>query len=547
MGIFSRLESSTLHSDVTWIDNPDFWSGNVGPSPSGTGLYVSPENAIEVSTVYACLKVIAETLAMLPLIVYHRTSDTAKERATDQALYRLLKDQPNAWQTAFEFKETMQAWALLYGIAIAIKQFDFTGELVGLKPIHPSWITPEQLDTGRLRFRVRSQTGPDQIYTQDEVFCIRGLSLDTITGLRLSRIAREAIGIARAMEMFSAKFFANDATVGMVLEHPGTLSDLAHTRLSNSFSENFGGVRKAHRPKVLEEGMKLTRLSNNAKEAQLTEARQAQVIEICRFFRIPPHKIAHLLQATFSNIEHQAIEFVTDTMMPWGARWEQAVTRDLIVEPDQYVAEFLWLSLLRGDVASRYAAYAVGRQWGWLSINDVRQYENLNPIEGGDGYLEPLNMVPLGTDRALQAAPQAPPSAGGVPGRQNDSQQNAAIAMSVLFMDAASRIANAEMREVSARAEKRADDPARFVAWAKTFYATHAEYVAKTLAPLTAGYAGMTGTTIDTAAIVEQVIGDALAVVCAPDVNGFDDFLSHRKSAVFARLRDAIPLVPKVA
>jgi HK97 family phage portal protein len=152
--------------------------------------------------------------------------------------------------------------------------------------------------------------------------------------------------------------------------------------------------------------MKLTRLSNNAKEAQLTEARQAQVIEICRFFRIPPHKIAHLLQATFSNIEHQAIEFVTDTMMPWGARWEQAVTRDLIVEPDQYVAEFLWLSLLRGDVASRYAAYAVGRQWGWLSINDVRQYENLNPIEGGDGYLEPLNMVPLGTDRALQAAPQ---------------------------------------------------------------------------------------------------------------------------------------------
>lgn len=539
MGLFSRLESSALRGDVTWIDNPDFWSGSVGGSPSGTGLYVTPDNAIEVSTVYACIKVIAETLAMLPLIVYRRTSDTAKERATDQPLYRLLKDQPNAWQTAFEFKETMQAWALLYGIAIAVKEYDFTGEPTGLRPIHPAWVTPEQLDTGRLRFRVRSPSAQERVYTQDEVFCIRGLSLDTIAGLRLSKVAREAIGIARAMEMFSARFFANDATVGLVLEHPGQLSDPAHARLSSSFSDNFGGVRKAHKPKVLEEGMKITRLSNNAREAQLTEARQAQVIEICRFFRIPPHKIAHLLQATFSNIEHQAIEFVTDTMMPWGTRWEQAVTRDLILEPDQYAAEFLWLSLLRGDVASRYAAYAIGRQWGWLSINDVRQLENLNPIDGGDGHLEPLNMVPLGTDRAaLQASP-------GVPGRQND-QQSTALAMSVLFMDAASRIANAEMREVAARAEKRADDPARFVAWATTFYASHAEYVSKTLAPLAAGYAGMTGTTINVATVVEWIVGDALAAVRAPDFSAAD-FASHRTSLVFARLRDAFSLEHKAA
>jgi hypothetical protein len=283
--------------------------------------------------------------------------------------------------------------------------------------------------------------------------------------------------------------------------------------------------------------MKITRHANNAKDAQLTEARQAQVIEICRFYRMPPHKIAHLLQATFSNIEHQAIEFVTDTVMPWCTRWEQAVSRDLIVDTDTYVAEFLLMALLRGDVASRYAAYAVGRQWGWLSINDVRGFENMNPIEGGDEHLEPMNMVPLGTDRAALQSGAKP---GGVPGR---APAETASAMRVLFVDAAARVAKAEARELEPRIAKQSEDPARFVAWARGFYETHAQYIAKTLMPLAAGFAGMTGVQVDAATLARAIVADAKAVVFDPEFAALaDEFIATRAADVFARVRVAFSL-----
>jgi hypothetical protein len=208
--------------------------------------------------------------------------------------------------------------------------------------------------------------------------------------------------------------------------------------------------------------MKIRRLENNAKDAQLTEARQAQVIEICRFYRMPPHKIAHLMQATFSNIEHQAIEFVTDTIMPWCTRWEQAVSRDLIVEPDTYVAEFLLMALLRGDVASRYSAYAIGRQWGWLSINDVRGFENLNPIEGGDEYLEPLNMVPIGTDRAA-VQPGAKPGRCSWPGAGGDCERDARALRRRGRADC-----EAETRELDARRRNRPRTRRGSSSWART-------------------------------------------------------------------------------
>ncbi len=491
----------------------DFWYTPLG-ARTMTGLAITPELALQVSTVFACVQVIAQTVARLPVIVYERTSPTLRRRAIEHPVYDLLHRRPNGWQTSYEFRETLTAWAALHGNGYARKVFDRAGGVRELIPIHPRLVRVEVIpgdgqpppaspldalfsraETGdelQLRYQVRQRDGTMKPYVQAEVVHIRGLSLDSLSGIAISDVAREAIGLARAMEAYGARYFANDGTIGLTLEHPGTLSEPAHKRLKESFARGFTGVMNAWKPKILEEGMKLSRIAASGKEAQLTEARAGQVIEICRFYRMPPHKIQHMLQATFSNIESQAIEFVGDTIQPWTTRWEQSTTRDLLPDDTQFFVKILLNEALRGDSAARATYYKERFYTGTLSRNEIRAMEGENPIDGGDTYYVNAATLPLdddGNPRPVEritetgTAPPLPPPAPArpEPPANEPGDENARASFALLLREAADRIVASERRALQAK---------RIVT-----EETHREYVDRVLAPLMAAWVVLGGET----------------------------------------------------
>jgi HK97 family phage portal protein len=257
-------------------------------------------------------------------------------------------------------------------------------------------VSVEQREDMTLLYTVRRPDGSTIELAQDQVLHLRGLTSDAVLGRSVISDARDVIGPAFATQQYAGKFWANDATPGVVLKHPAKLSQDAATRLKDSWNSAFAGSGNARRTALLEEGMTIERLNMTAEDAQFLETRKLQRSEIAGLFRVPPHMIGDLERATFANIEHQGIAFVTHCIRPWLVRWEQAIQRDLITAEQVYFAEHAVEGLLRGDIKSRYDAYAVGRNWGWLSVNDIRRLENLNAIDSGDIYLQPLNMVEAG-------------------------------------------------------------------------------------------------------------------------------------------------------
>lgn len=366
------------------------------------GAAVNAESSMRVAAVYGCVRVISETVGSLPLHIYRRTAG-GKIRAVDHPLYRLLHDTPNPWQTAMEFREMMQAHLCLRGNAYAYINWTSPTNASELIPIHPDRVTVRQLDDMSLVYEVRNKTGV-QLFPAEDILHIRGLSSDGIVGRSVLEDARESIGVAIATQEYASKFYANDATPSLVVSIPGKLSPEARKRLVEAWQDTFGGSRNARRTAVLEEGAKVEPLAMTFDDAQFLETRKFQRSEIAGIFRVPPHLIGDLERATFGNIEHQSIEFVTHCIRPWLVRWEQALSRALFTAPGIYFPEHVVEGLLRGDIKSRYDAYAVGRVNGWLSANDIRSLENLNPIQGGDVYLQPMNMVPAGSPAASGAA-----------------------------------------------------------------------------------------------------------------------------------------------
>jgi HK97 family phage portal protein len=377
---------------------------------SASGASVTTPTAMRVAAVYSCVRVIAETIASLPLHMYRRLPN-GKERAVDHPLYRLLHSDPNPWQTAFEFREMMQAHLCLRGNAYAVISWDGDRIVRELLPIHPDRVQVTQRPDMSLVYEIATAQGAAVAFPQDEILHLRGLSTDGISGRSVLSDAREVIGVAAATQDYAARLFANDATPGVIIKHPNRLGADAAKNLKASWDAAFSGSSNARRTAVLEEGMSIDRLSMTADDSQFLETRKFTRSEIAGIFRVPPHLIGDLDRATFSNIEHMGIDFVTHCIRPWLVRWEQALTKALVVAPQAYFPEFNVDALLRGDIKSRYEAYAVGRNWGWLSANDIRSLENLNPVDDGDEYLQPLNMVRAGTPPA-PAEPPAAPAAG---------------------------------------------------------------------------------------------------------------------------------------
>lgn len=370
-----------------------------------SGKTVNERTALQTTAVYACVRILSETIASLPLHVY-RYTEGGKAKDTEHVLYTLLHDEPNPDMTSFVFRETLMSHLLIWGNAYAQILRDRSGQVIGLYPLLPDQMSVHRSEKGKLYYvynryeedNPNFQEKGSIVLSQEEVLHIPGLGFDGLIGYSPIALAKNAVGMTLACEEYGASFFGNGANPGGVLEHPGILKDPAKVR--DSWNAVYQGTRNAHKVAVLEEGMSYKQIGIPPEEAQFLETRKFQINEIARLFRIPPHMVGDLEKSSFSNIEQQSLEFVKYTLDPWVVRLEQALNKSLLL-PEEKKTHFIKFNvdgLLRGDYQSRMNGYAIGRQNGWLSTNDIRELEELNPIspeEGGDLYLINGNMTKL--------------------------------------------------------------------------------------------------------------------------------------------------------
>lgn len=375
------------------LKDKETWLTEMFPHVTGSGVSVSEDNALTIPAVYACVRVLAETIAGLPVKVYERTATGKKE--ADHPLNKLLGGAPNDHQTSFELMEFIVASLGLRGNSYCRKFINGRGQVYRLDPLQAKYITPDTDSAGNIFFIYQS---PDEriVFRPWDLWRTAGLSSNGLTGLSPVGLARESMGISMAAEGSAARLYSNGAQIPGVLEFPGKLSDEeAVDRLRNQWADKMAGAKNAFKPLILESGMAYKETGMNSKDAQFLESRKFQIAEIARWYRVPLHKLQELDRATFSNIEHQSIEFVTDTILPWVRRLEQTLFRDILTPKEQQklFIRFNLDGLLRGDTQTRYEAYGKGINDGWLSRNEVRKLENRDPVDGLDEYLVPLNMA----------------------------------------------------------------------------------------------------------------------------------------------------------
>lgn len=364
---------------------------------SSSGKAVNARTAMQTTAVYSCVRILAEAIAGLPLHTY-RYTDNGKEKAVGHPLYHLLHDAPNPEMTSFVFRETLMSHLLLWGNAYAQIIRDGRGQVISLHPLPPDRMCVDRTTGGVLYYEYRKDETGHTVLRHDQILHIPGLGFDGLVGYSPIAMAKNAIGMAMATEEYGAAFFANGANPGGVLEHPSVLKDPKKVR--DSWNDLYRGSANGSRVAVLEEGMKFHQIAIPPEQAQFLETRKFQLNEIARIFRIPPHMIGDLDKSSFNNIEQQSLEFVKYTLDPWAVRWEQAIQNALLLpsEKRDYFMKFNVDGLLRGDYQSRMNGYATGRQNGWLSANDIRELEDMNPIpdeEGGNLYLVNGNMTKL--------------------------------------------------------------------------------------------------------------------------------------------------------
>ena len=388
-----------------------------------SGKPVNERTAMQTTAVYACVRILAEAVASLPLHVYEYQDDGGKKLVHDHPLYYLLHDEPNPEMTSFVFRETLMSHLLIWGNAYAQIIRDGAGRVLGLYPLLPDKMEVQRDDKGNIYYVYSRNSDENPMFKEygniklkaEDVLHIPGLGFDGLIGYSPIAMAKNAVGMTLACEEYGASFFANGANPGGVLEHPGVLKDPSKVR--ESWNSVYRGVSNAHKIAVLEEGMKYQQIGIPPEEAQFLETRKFQINEIARLYRIPPHMVGDLDKSSFSNIEQQSLEFVKYTLDPWVIRWEQSLQRSLLLpgEKGKYFIKLNVDGLLRGDYQSRMNGYAVGRQNGWFSANDIREMENMNPIpdeEGGNLYLINGAMTKLAdagafakTDTGQQNAP----------------------------------------------------------------------------------------------------------------------------------------------
>ena len=367
-----------------------------GAAQTEAGVPVSDDTAMRFATVHSCVRVISEDVAALPLHVYRRTENGGKERWTGHPLYELLHDRPNSEMSSVSFKEALLVNALLTGNGYAFIEFDRSGRVRALWPMLSGEVTPYRNTRGELRYRAGGED-----LAAAEVFHLAGLGFDGLVGLSPIAYARESIGLGMAAERYGEKFFKNGTHIGGVISVEGELTDDQFERTRAQFSGMFRGLQNAHGVPVLEGGAKYTPVGIAPEDAQFLETRKFQRSEIAAIYRVPPHMIGDLERATFSNIEQQDLAYLQRTLLPWLMRIEKEAAAKLVPPQEKQLIsiEHDTANFMRGETTSRMQAYSTAIMSGIMTPNEARRRENLNPMEGGDTILIPLNMQP-GTAQA---------------------------------------------------------------------------------------------------------------------------------------------------
>ena len=374
----------------------DGWENILG-SPTSSGVNVTPARAMAVPAALSAIRLLSESVASLPLVLYRKDRDEGRERAADHPLHRLLHGSPNDRQTAFQFREAIMLGLLCHGNGYALIDWQENGQPSALWPIEANRVSIDQdVHTGKITYKVNTGTGQQQL-SPDQILHIPGLCFDGLRGYSIIYAAREALGSAISELAHGATYFKNAAMPSGVLVHPGKLSEPAASSLKKTWNTAYGNPGQAHRTALLEEGLKFEPVTLNNRDSQWLESRAFSVKEVARIFRVPPHLLGDLERASYSSIEAQNLEYLTYTLRPWLSRIEQAINLKLLTPKEQksLYAEFLTNDLLRADSKTRFDSYEVALRSGWLNINEVRRMENLPGVDGGDTHFFQLNTAPL--------------------------------------------------------------------------------------------------------------------------------------------------------
>lgn len=499
-----------------------WWYGPVGRT-SSAGISVTPESAMAVSTVFACISLLSETLGGLSFqVCLHHSGDDGEWDEPDKRhpLWNVIHEYPNPWQTSREWREMGTAHLLLRGNCYCLIIPGLRGSVDMIVPLNPDRMKVTQLPNYRLRYDYTTQNGQKVPYNQEEILHLRGLSLDGIVGVSVIEYARHSIGLSIAEETAGGGIFTNGGVFHYALETDRKLGTEGRKNLRESWRGLHAGAGKAHNPPVLEDGLKIHELGMNLNDSQWIEGRGFQAVDICRFFRTPPHMVGILDRSTFNNIEQMGLDFVTYTLRPWCGRWTDSGRRDLLQDP-AYILKLDTDSLIKSDRLSRYNAHNLGLNGGWLTRNEVRREEGLKPIEGGDTALEPLNMAPAGSrDQATQEPPQQDqpkePQGQVPPPEPPDDTEQVQATFVPLMEDAAARIVEREIKGLESRGAKAETDRTRFDTWATNeFYPKHREYVARVLAPIAQAWHTRGGNAVD-----PEQVAIAITVASLKDLYG---------------------------
>lgn len=470
MGLWTRVKK--IFGSGSWSGADDRWYYPQIGLETNAGAKVDESTALNIPAVWACIRIIAESIGSLPLHLYTRQG-RGKTKATNHPLYLLLHDRPNPEMGAMSFRETLMSHVLSWGNAYAEKEMDQIGRVKALWPIGPDRVRPMRNDNGEIFYKVRpDNSGIEVDIPRDQMLHIPGLSYNGLVGYSPIAKMREAIGLALATEEFGARFFGAGTHPGLIVSHPGKLGDQAHKNLRESLATTYSGLGKAHRLLLLEEAMKVEKIGINPEEAQFLVTRRFQLAEIARIYRVPMHMLADVEKgASYASIEQMSLDFVIHTLRPWMVRFEQAYNNQLFLtdlERRRYFWEHLADGLLRGDIASRYEAYTKGRNWGWLSADDIRELENMNPLPDGKGeiYLQPVNMVEAGSPPPPPAPPPGPPELSTNPDQQTTadywqakiSDHEIIAPYRGIFIDAIEQILKREEKQLR-RNERLFDEP----------------------------------------------------------------------------------------
>jgi len=481
----------------------DFWYVDDAGRMSNSGMRVTPENALSVPVVFACVKIIAETIATLPLNVYRRLPNGGREKAQGHRLWPLLHDAPNEWQTSTEWIEMSTGHLLLRGNAYSQLVDGPNGAVDSIVPLNPDRMEVQTIPAGmgdrpdkrRLRYVYTQKDGEKTVYTQDQILHLRGLSSDGVVGISPVSLMRESIALASAAEAYGAKFFSQNGRPGGVLKVKGTLEDPARDRLKKDWQRMHAGVANAHQVAILEDGLEWQAIGLNMEDMQFIEARKFQVAEIARWFRVPLVLLNETEKSTSwgSGIEQFMLAFVTYSLRPWLVRWEKTLFRDLFYGPDKalFFPEFVLDGLTRGDISTRYTAYQIGVTNGWLSPNEVREKENMNPREGGDEYHQnspgaaPNGPQPLGVPepgkplrrKRLMEPPPDDQEDGADALRPSEMVSGSEVRATMIAVAAAERVLRREAEQVRQHALDLAAKPERWEGWVRAFYGSHRRFV----------------------------------------------------------------------